>query len=1239
MKKYLLIILLSFILVFAGNSQTPTSSGTDFWIAFNPNGNGVTNLTIYISSSFFTGGSVTSAYPGVDQTFTVSPGIVTALSIPTGVSLQSGIENKGIRITSYDPITVYGLNYISGTADAFLALPVNALGTDYRVISYSYLSGNGSRFSVVATMDNTVLTIFNHWTNSTNTVNLDQGQAYMDDETPASYVDITGSRIQSNHPVAVFGSHDDVLVPSGCYAGNHIVEEMLPYSSWGKNFATVNLAGRDNSGDVFRVVAANNGTEISINGTLVSTINAGDFYETNLTGYNSIVTSKPALLAQYAKGEMCTGMITGDPMMMLIPPTEQFITDYTIVSPIGYYSHWVNVVAPDYALGTIYQDGLLIPNAVFTQIGTSNYYGAQRSILEGSHTFTSTYPFGVFVYGWIIANSYGYPGGCSLSPLATVDSITLVPDTSYGQLNVTNVCLTANVVDSLGTPVAGVLVTFHVSGINPLTGLGYTDALGNAQYCYTQTGTTPGTDHIYAGISGYISDTVVAIWYLTTCVNPANGGTIGYDQSGCGNFTPNNITNLTFPNGQTGILEYKWQVSTTGPLTGFSDIPGTNTAGYAPGTITQSTWYRRLARVDCMTDWSGAVTSNTLEMTVVTPVIPAVTIVADQFQVCEGDTVHFTATPANGGANPTYQWKVNSTNAGMNSILYAYLPTNGDVVTCALTSSDTCTSDNPATSNAITLTVHPMLPVSVSINASQDPYCQGAAVNFTATPTNGGTMPSYQWLVNGTGGWPSALTMSYSPANGDLVSCVMNSNIACPTGNPATSNTITMAENTVNPVSIVISTPVSTVCSGTSVTFTATPTNGGTAPSYQWKVNGMGVSQYAPTMSYTPVNGDCISCILTSNLVCASGNPATSNSICMTVNPNLPVSLAISASNVTVCSGTTVTFSATPTNGGTAPGYQWFINGVGVPQYAPTMSYTPANGDLVSCILTSNIACPSGNPATSNIITMNVASSPVVQFTRCNDSITTINAQPFRLKGGIPLGGTYSGPGITNGKFYPAIAGVGTHQITYTYTNVALCSANAFVTIVTRNALPITCGNPLTDIRDNKSYPTVQIGSQCWLASNLAYGTEIPETQNQRDNCIAEKYSRYASPVTRYDFYQWDELMQYDETMSTQGFCPPGWHVPSELDWNTLFATYISSAFAAWPLLYTGYSGFNALLSGTRHMNKTWDWNGFTTFFWSSTSHGETKAWSHGMNDTDPSVSRYPAFRSNAFSVRCIRDN
>jgi uncharacterized protein (TIGR02145 family) len=120
--------------------------------------------------------------------------------------------------------------------------------------------------------------------------------------------------------------------------------------------------------------------------------------------------------------------------------------------------------------------------------------------------------------------------------------------------------------------------------------------------------------------------------------------------------------------------------------------------------------------------------------------------------------------------------------------------------------------------------------------------------------------------------------------------------------------------------------------------------------------------------------------------------------------------------------------------------------------------------------------------------------------------------------------------------------------------------------------------------------------------------------------------------------YQWDELMTYDNTPGLQGLCPPGWHVPTEAEWTILFNVYISNGFAGNPLKYSGYSGFDAILSGVNHQNVRWDYQNFATFYGSSTSHGTIKAWALGMNDLDPSVSLYPSLRSNAFSVRCLKD-
>ena len=541
------------------------------------------------------------------------------------------------------------------------------------------------------------------------------------------------------------------------------------------------------------------------------------------------------------------------------------------------------------------------------------------------------------------------------------------------------------------------------------------------------------------------------------------------------------------------------------------------------------------------------------------------------------------------------------------------------------------------------MVVNPILPVSNSITASQNPVCSGTSVTFTATPTNGGNNPGYQWKVNGINAGTNNPNFTYNPANGDLVSCILTSSEPCTSGNPASSIQIPMVVNNIFPVSVTIVASANPSCQGSPVTFTANPINGGSSPQYQWKVNSINAGTSSPVYSYNPTNGDLVSCTLTSSEPCTSSNPASSIQLLMIVNPNLPAGISIAAFSNPFCPGSSVIFSATAINGGSTPVYQWKVNGVNVGTNASTFTYNPANDYSVRCVMTSNLACVTGNPVSSAKIIMSGSLAPTVTFTSCFDTITTINAKPINLKGGIPLGGTYSGPGVNSstGVFTPSLAGIGTHTITYTYTNAAMCSALARTHIINYPLSIINCGSPFTDIRDNKIYPTVQIGSQCWMASNLNYGNTISSTQDQRDNCISEKYCYSDNPGNCTNFgglYQWDEVMRFDESLPTQGFCPPGWHIPDESEWNILFSNYVNSAFSASPLKYSGYSGFNALLSGSRHINRSCDYQAFATFFWSSTAPGSMKAWAHGMNDYDPSVSAYPSSRANAFSVRCLKD-
>jgi len=104
--------------------------------------------------------------------------------------------------------------------------------------------------------------------------------------------------------------------------------------------------------------------------------------------------------------------------------------------------------------------------------------------------------------------------------------------------------------------------------------------------------------------------------FCSDCTNPTSGGTIAAAQSGTSPFNPDVFTSSVTPSGYTGTLEYKWQSSITNSSTGFSDISSSNSDIYDASALTVTTWFKRLARVDCSADWTGAVESNVLEVTV-----------------------------------------------------------------------------------------------------------------------------------------------------------------------------------------------------------------------------------------------------------------------------------------------------------------------------------------------------------------------------------------------------------------------------------------------------------------------------------------------------------------------------------------------------------------------------------------------------------------------------------------------
>jgi len=194
-----------------------------------------------------------------------------------------------------------------------------------------------------------------------------------------------------------------------------------------------------------------------------------------------------------------------------------------------------------------------------------------------------------------------------------------------------------------------------------------------------------------------------------------------------------------------------------------------------------------------------------------------------------------------------------------------------------------------------------------------------------------------------------------------------------------------------------ISTTTPTICSGTAASFTATSTNAGSTPQYAWYVNGIATGSSGTNFSSTSLqNGDIVTCQLNPGAPCAA---VGSNAITINVTPLQTPGITISGNNTT-CAGGSLTFTASPTNGGTAPVYQWKKNGNNVG--SNSSSYTDNglhNGDIISCVLTANGSCLSSTTATSNTITISIGANPVVSLDKnnslCQGDTKTLDAGSF----------------------------------------------------------------------------------------------------------------------------------------------------------------------------------------------------------------------------------------------------
>ncbi|MGQ9819406.1 MAG: IgGFc-binding protein [Candidatus Kapaibacteriales bacterium] len=407
--------------------------GREFWLCFMRNYNTDNKkgsaselfLELFITSEENANVKIEIPALGYRTSLFVRAKEIREIRLPSEAEILSNqtIEKLSVHITSDNPISVYGLNRRFMTTDTYLAFPTEVLGTEYRTMCYTALENQMPIFAIIATENNTEVTIIPsaNTTRSSKgvpfTITLNRGDVY---QVASIYIrgqnsDLTGTYIRANKKIAVFSGHQCAYVPPTVIACNHLVEQIPPISSWGKHFYLGQLKPRQDY--TLRVLAHEPHTKVFIDSRLVRTLGAGEFFDSIVNKAIQISASKPILVAQFSHGYRWGDSI-GDPMMILVSPTLQFLKSYRFATPVnGYWRHMVNVVVPINGIKSMRLDGVPIDSSLFQPLGSTRYAIAYLQVPFGSHSLEGDLPFGMYSYGFgydqDAFDAYGTMGGQS----------------------------------------------------------------------------------------------------------------------------------------------------------------------------------------------------------------------------------------------------------------------------------------------------------------------------------------------------------------------------------------------------------------------------------------------------------------------------------------------------------------------------------------------------------------------------------------------------------------------------------------------------------------------------------------------------------------------------------------------------------------------------------------------------------------------------------------------------------
>lgn len=411
-----------FLLLLINYSSAQTAmKGKEFWLGFLQNNESESNisLVVTISSEVNTSGIVSIPLQAWSSPFSVPAGGTVSINIPTPMAenTTSGvIQNKGVRITANDSVSVFAFNHAGFTTDGSFIIPEQSLRSEYVVVTYNAYNSWPNDMLIVAVNDNTILDITPSVATSNGnqagipfTVTLNTGQTYL--LKSSNGTDISGTQIKGKDqciPFAVFSGAKIANIPSSCVAADHIFHQMLPVNNWGKNYLVTPVNGLYS----LKIVAVENNTAVTIDGALTTTLNTGDYYTlSNQNGAKHISSNEPIMIAQFLQGSDCAG--SGDPAMAILAPEDLKYrkVNFSTIEIANIAKHYVNIVVETQYANQVLFNGNNIGAGFVPFPSSSSYSYQQIEILPGYHLIEADSGLVANVFGIGGWNSYFFSAG------------------------------------------------------------------------------------------------------------------------------------------------------------------------------------------------------------------------------------------------------------------------------------------------------------------------------------------------------------------------------------------------------------------------------------------------------------------------------------------------------------------------------------------------------------------------------------------------------------------------------------------------------------------------------------------------------------------------------------------------------------------------------------------------------------------------------------------------------------